>query len=148
MKRYSSVTLHESPKHPNSREKIKSTSTKFQISIQKNFPEWFGQKQIEALRFWNRFHDKSGQTDCSKEMLFLTPERAQTSEHCFNKDHQRMMVDPMFMIVQSLMSFLTAVTTTAVAPTAVILPEFTWFTWIYLNLPECTWIYLNLTEFT
>ena len=37
-----------------------------------------------------------------------------------NKDHQRMMVDPMFMIVQSLRSFLTAVTTTAVAPIAVI----------------------------
>ena len=33
-----------------------------------------------------------------------------------NKDHQRMMVDPMFMIVQSLRSFLTVVTTTAVAP--------------------------------
>ena len=31
-----------------------------------------------------------------------------------NKDHQRMMVDPMFMIVQSLRSFLTAVTPTAV----------------------------------
>ena len=42
-----------------------------------------------------------------------------------NKDHQRMMVDPMFMIVQSFRSFLTAVTTTAVAPIAVILPEFT-----------------------
>ena len=41
-----------------------------------------------------------------------------------NKDHQRMMVDPMFMIVQSLMSFLTAVTPTAVAPIAVILPKF------------------------
>ena len=41
-----------------------------------------------------------------------------------NKDHQRMMVDPMFMIVQSLRSFLTAVTTTAVAPIAVILPKF------------------------
>ena len=37
-----------------------------------------------------------------------------------NKDHQRMMVDPMFKIVQSLRSFLTAVTTTAVAPIAVI----------------------------
>ena len=45
------------------------------------------------------------------------------------------MVDPMFMIVQSLRSFLTAVTPTAVTPTAVtptavapiavILPEFT-----------------------
>ena len=48
----------------------------------------------------------------------------------YNKDHQRMMVDPMFMIVQSLRSFLTAVTTTAVIPTAVapiavILPKFT-----------------------
>ena len=36
-----------------------------------------------------------------------------------------MMVDPMHMIVQSLRSFLTAVTTTAVAPIAVILPAFT-----------------------
>ena len=41
-----------------------------------------------------------------------------------------MMVDPMFIIVQSLMSFLTAVTSTAVTPNAVtpivvILPEFT-----------------------
>ena len=49
-----------------------------------------------------------------------------------NKDHQRMMVDPMLLIVQSLWSFLTAVTTTAVAPIAVI------FTCIYLNLPEIT----------
>ena len=39
-----------------------------------------------------------------------------------------MMVDPMFMIVQSVMSFLTAVTKTAVTPIAVIVlyvPEFT-----------------------
>ena len=42
-----------------------------------------------------------------------------------NKDHQRMMVDPMFMIIQSLRSFLTAVTPTAVAPFAVLLPVFT-----------------------
>ena len=40
---------------------------------------------------------------------------------CQNKDHQRMMVDPMLMIVLDLKSFLTAVTPTAVAPTAVIL---------------------------
>ena len=53
-----------------------------------------------------------------------------------NKDHQRMMVDPMFMIVQSLRSFLTAVTTTAVAPIAVI------FTCIYLNIHKITWINL------
>ena len=49
-----------------------------------------------------------------------------------NKDHQRMMVDPMFMIVQSLRSFLTAVKTTAVAPIAVI------FTCVYLNIPKIT----------
>ena len=62
-----------------------------------------------------------------------------------NKDHQRMMVDPMFMIIQSLRSFLTAVITTAVAPFAAI-P-----TCIYLNIPKVTWIYLNylnLHEFT
>ena len=53
-----------------------------------------------------------------------------------NKDHQRMMVDPMFMIVQSLRSFLTAVKTTAVAPIAVI------FTCVYLDIPKITWIYL------
>ena len=35
-----------------------------------------------------------------------------------------MMVDPMFMIIHSLRSFLTAVTTTAVAPTVIILPVF------------------------
>ena len=37
-----------------------------------------------------------------------------------NKDHQRMMVDPMFMIIQSLRLFLTAVIPTAVAPIAVV----------------------------
>ena len=46
------------------------------------------------------------------------------SPQSVNKDHQRMMVDPMFMIVQSLRSFLTAVTPTVVAPIAVILPKF------------------------
>ena len=49
-----------------------------------------------------------------------------------NKDHQRMMVDPVLMIVQSLRSFLTAVTPTAVVPIADILPVFI----IYQNLPE------------
>ena len=34
-------------------------------------------------------------------------------------DHQRMMIDPMFMIVQSLRAFLIAVTPTAVIPSAV-----------------------------
>ena len=62
-----------------------------------------------------------------------------------NKDHQRMMVDPMLLIVQNLWSLLTAVTTTAVAPIAVI------FTFIYLNIQkktEFTFNYLNLPEFT
>ena len=63
------------------------------------------------------------------------PNAVERSSYC-NKDHQRMMVDPMLMIVQSLRSFLTAVTTTAVAPIAVI------FTFIYLNIPKFTWIYL------
>ena len=72
-----------------------------------------------------------------------------------NQDHQRMMVYPMLMIVQSLRSFLTAVTTTAVAPIAKIWPEFTWiylnlleFTWIYRILPVFTWIYLNFPNFS
>ena len=38
-----------------------------------------------------------------------------------NKDHQKLMVDPMIMIVKNLRLFLPAVTTTAVTPTAVIL---------------------------
>ena len=38
-----------------------------------------------------------------------------------NKDHQRMMVDPIFMIVKNLWLFPTAVTQTDVTPTAVIL---------------------------
>ena len=49
-------------------------------------------------------------------------------------------------VYDCLMSFLTAVTTTAVttteiAPTTVILPV---FTWNYLNIPKLTLIYLNL----
>ena len=44
-----------------------------------------------------------------------------------------MIVDPQFMVVQNFRSFLTAVTPIAVAPTAVILPE---FTRTYLNLPD------------
>ena len=43
-----------------------------------------------------------------------------------------MMVDPMFMIVQSLWSFTTAVTPTAVAQIVDI------FNCIYMNLPEFT----------
>ena len=46
-----------------------------------------------------------------------------------------MMVDLMFLIVQSLRLFLTAVTPTAVAPISVILLE---LTGIYLNLPYIT----------
>ena len=50
------------------RRQLKITSTKIQILPQHFFPEWFGPKQIEAIRFRNEFHDKSAQTDCSKEI--------------------------------------------------------------------------------
>ena len=52
-----------------------------------------------------------------------------------NKDYQRMMVDPMFMIIWNERSFLTAVTLTAVAQTAV--------TPIAVILLAYTLIYLN-----
>ena len=68
MQRYSSVTLHVSPKNLISAEKLKITSAKIQILPHIFFPEWFGPKQIEAIRFQNVFHDKSAQTDCCKEM--------------------------------------------------------------------------------
>ena len=71
MERYSSVTLHVSPKNPISAEKLKSTFAKIQILARNFFPEWFGPKQIEAIRFRNEFHDKSAQTDCSKEIWVL-----------------------------------------------------------------------------
>ena len=62
---------------------------------------------------------------CPARTLNVTCSVVIISQSESNKDHQRMMVDPMFMIVQSLRSFLTAVTPTAVAPIAVILPVFT-----------------------
>ena len=68
MQRYSSVTLHVSPKNPISAEKLNITCAKIQILLPHFFPEWFGQKQIEAIRFRNGFHEKSAQTDCSKEI--------------------------------------------------------------------------------
>ena len=63
----------------------------------------------------------------------------------YNKDHQRITVDPMFMIIQSLRSFITAVTPTTVIPTAVtsILVIFPKFTWIFLNCPYFTLICLD-----
>ena len=66
MQRYSSVTLHVSPKNPISAEKLKITFSKIQFLAINFFPEWFGPKQIEAIRFQNGFHDNSAQTDCSK----------------------------------------------------------------------------------
>ena len=33
-----------------------------------SFPKWFSPKQIEAISFGKRFHDKLANTDCSKEM--------------------------------------------------------------------------------
>ena len=49
MHRYSSGTLHVSPKKTISAEK-KKTFSKIQILAQDFFPEWFGPKQIEAIR--------------------------------------------------------------------------------------------------
>ena len=68
MQRYNSVTLHVSPKNQISAEKLKITFSKIQILPPNFFSEWFGPKQIKALRFQNGFHDNSAQTDCSKEM--------------------------------------------------------------------------------
>ena len=70
-----------------------------------------------------------------------------------------MMVDPMFIIVQSLRSFLIAVTTTAVAQIAVIFTctylniylnflNLPIITGIFMNSPEFTRIYMNLPKFT
>ena len=91
-----------------------------------------------------------------------------------NKDHQRMMVDPMFMIEFKVISnccytnwcysnccrtncgHLTWMYLNVPEFTwlYLFLPEFTWFylilralTWIYVNWPKFTWIYLNLPEF-
>ena len=64
MQRYSSVTLHISPRNPILAEKLKTTLAKIQVLPQNFFPEWFGLKQIEAIRFLNGFHDKSAQTYC------------------------------------------------------------------------------------
>ena len=68
MQRYSSVTLHVSPKNPISAEKKKITFSKIHILARNFFPQWFGPKQIEAIHFQNKFHDNSAQTDCSKEI--------------------------------------------------------------------------------
>ena len=56
----------------------------------------------------------------------------------YNKDHQKIMLDPMFLIVHNFRLFLTAVTwngdtPTNVTPTEVILPE---YKGISLNLHE------------
>ena len=68
MQRYRSVTLHVSPRNPISAEKLKITFSKIQIFPRNFFSEWFDPIQIEAIRFRDGFHDKSAQTDCSKDM--------------------------------------------------------------------------------
>ena len=55
-------------KKPNFSGEIENNLTKIQILPQNFFPEWFGPKKIEAIRFGNGFREKSAQTDCSKEM--------------------------------------------------------------------------------
>ena len=68
MQRYSSVTLHVSPKNTISAKKLKITFSKIQTLPQNFCPEWFGPKQIEAICFRNGCHDNSAQTDFSEEM--------------------------------------------------------------------------------
>ena len=68
-----------------------------------------------------------------------------------NKDNERMVVDPMFMSIKNLRLFLTAVTLTAVTPTAVILwYNFRWFCTIssalgcilvYSGAFGCIWVH-------
>ena len=67
---YSSVTIPVSPKNPISREKLKITSTKIQISIKKKFLSDLVFKKND-IRFWKEFPDKSAQTDCFKEIWVL-----------------------------------------------------------------------------
>ena len=55
-------------KHPILKVNLFQKPAKIEKRPPKKFPEWFGPKQIEAIRFPNGFHEKSAQTDCSKEM--------------------------------------------------------------------------------
>ena len=52
LQRESSVTLNVNLKTPISAWKFKITSKKIQVLPYKFFPEWFGQKEIESIRFW------------------------------------------------------------------------------------------------
>ena len=63
-------------------------------------------------------------------------------QHPNNKDHQRMIVDPMFMIVHNLRSLVTAVPQTVVTHLNLVK-----FTWKYLNSPEFNLTYLTLPKF-
>ena len=51
MQRYSSVTLHVSPKNPISAKKLKITFTKVQILPPIFFPEWFGPNKLKLHVF-------------------------------------------------------------------------------------------------
>ena len=68
MHRYSSVTLHVSPKKPNFSREKENDFFKNPNFAKHFFPEWFSPKQIEAIRFQNEFQDNSAPTDCFKEM--------------------------------------------------------------------------------
>ena len=80
MQRYSSVILHVSLKNPILAEKKKITFSKVQFLHRNFFPEWFGPKQVIAIRLRNEFHDNLAQTD--QRNVDSDLERAQTSEHC------------------------------------------------------------------
>ena len=62
--RYSPCKVEKS----NFKGEIENNFNKNQNFHSEKFCEWFGQKKIEIICFRNGFHDKSAQTDCSKEM--------------------------------------------------------------------------------
>ena len=82
MKRYSSVTFHVSPKNPISREKLKITSAKIQISLKKN--SWV----IWSKTNWRYKFSQWISWQISSNWLFQRNagsnlKRAQTSDQCY-----------------------------------------------------------------
>ena len=84
MQRYSSVTVHVSPKNPISAKKLKITFSKIQ-----NLPEIFS-SLVWSKKSWSYTFLKWISWQFSSKWLFQINldsnlERAQTSEHCFKK---------------------------------------------------------------
>ena len=70
MKHYSRVTLHVSPKNPISREKLKITSTKIQISIPQIFLSDFVKNKLKLYVFGMDFMKKLLKLIVSKKCWF------------------------------------------------------------------------------